>query len=253
MNRTGLLIALAVAAGVGIVFGLYPNLDLALSQALFDRLNPGFARAGPLIGLVRDGSMWLVALIAAPAFVAPVVKLLLPRRPLLRRARAALFLIATLLLAPGLTTNIVLKDYWGRPRPEAIVQFGGSEQFLPWWDPRGPCRNNCSFVAGEPSGAFWTMAAATLAPAPWRPLAYGAAVTFGLGVGLMRMTFGGHFFTDVVFAGVLTFLIIWLVHGAIYRWRRTRLSDAMLEHALERIATPVYDFVVGLWRGKRRA
>jgi membrane-associated PAP2 superfamily phosphatase len=253
MNRTGLLIALAVAAGVGVVFGLFPNLDLALSRLVFDKINPGFARAGPVMDWVRDGSMGLVALIAAPAFVAPVVKLLLPRRPLLIPARAALFLIATLLLAPGLVTNIVLKDYWGRPRPVAIAQFGGGEPFVPWWDPRGPCRNNCSFVAGEPSGAFWTMAAATLAPAPWRPLAYGAAVGFGLGVGFIRMTLGGHFFTDVVFAGVLTFLVIWLVHGAIYRWRRTRLSDATLERALERIATPGYDFVMKLWRGKRRA
>jgi len=33
MNRTGLLIALAVAAVVGVVFGLYPELDLRLSQS----------------------------------------------------------------------------------------------------------------------------------------------------------------------------------------------------------------------------
>ena len=40
---------------------------------------------------------------------------------------------------------------------QEITEFGGQEPFRPWWDPRGACPNNCSFVAGEPSGAFWTM------------------------------------------------------------------------------------------------
>ena len=62
---------------------------------------------------------------------------------------------------------------------------------------------------------------------------------------------GAHFFTDVVFAGVFTFLIIWIAHGLIYRWPRTRLTDETIERALERIAMPGYDFIVGLF-GKRK-
>jgi hypothetical protein len=44
-----------------------------------------------------------------------------------------------------------------------------------------------------------------------------------------------------VFGGIAVFLVIWLVHGLLYRWRKTRLSDAAVERALERIATPGYD------------
>ena len=104
---------------------------------------------------------------------------------------------------------------------------GGKERFTPWWDPRGPCTENCSFVAGEASGAFWTLAPAALAPPQWRLLAYGAALVFGIAMGVLRMAAGAHFFTDVVFAGVLMFLLIWTCHGLIYRWRPTRLTDAM--------------------------
>ena len=39
------------------------------------------------------------------------------------------------------------------------------------------------------------------------------------------MAFGGHFFTDVAAAGLVTFLVIWLVHGYIYRWPSTRMTD----------------------------
>ena len=46
------------------------------------------------------------------------------------------------------------------------------------------------------------------------------------------MSGGGHFFTDVVFAGVFTFLVIWTMHGLIYRWRRTRTTDEAVEQSL---------------------
>jgi membrane-associated PAP2 superfamily phosphatase len=147
---------------------------------------------------------------------------------MLIEVRAALFLIATLALGPGVLTNLVLKDHWGRPRPIDVQQFGGEYRFEPWWDPRGDCPNNCSFIAGEPSGAFWTMAPAALAPPPLQAVAYGAALVFVLALGAFRMAAGAHFFSDVVFAGVLMYLVIWTAHGLIYRWSATRLDEKAL-------------------------
>jgi lipid A 4'-phosphatase len=117
--------------------------------------------------------------------------------------------------------------------------FDGDDRFVPWWDPRGNCPDNCSFVAGEPSGAFWTLAPAALAPPAWRAAATVGALAFGAGLGLVRMAMGGHFFTDVVFSGVFTFLIIWLMHGFLFRWRATATSDRAVERALERLVLPL--------------
>ncbi len=237
MNRTGLVIALAIAAVVGLVFGFRPDLDLKLAALFFDPERGGFWRAyDPPFLRARDAAMWLVTLISLPAFIAPVFKLIRPDRPLVIPGRAVVLMVATLALAPGVVANLVLKEHWGRPRPIDVTQFGGDEHFRPWWDPRGDCPKNCSFVAGEPSGAFWTLAPAAVVPPQWRALAYAAALTFGAAVGLLRMAAGAHFFSDVVFAGVFSFLVIWLMHGLLYRWRHTRISDATVERALERIA-----------------
>jgi membrane-associated PAP2 superfamily phosphatase len=237
MNRTGLALALAVAAAVGLVFGVWPELDLKLAGLFFDPAKHGFWRSHEaLYSHLRDASTWLITLVAAPAVLAPVLKLLRPHRPLLIPGRAVVLMLVTLVLAPGVVANLILKDYWGRPRPIYVTEFGGAERFLPWWDLRGNCRGNCSFVAGEPSGAFWTLAPAALAPPPWRAAAYGAALAFGAAVGALRMAAGAHFFTDVVFAGVFTFLIIWLAHGLIYRWPATRITDAAIERALARVS-----------------
>jgi lipid A 4'-phosphatase len=236
MNRTGLVIALAVAATVGLVFGIRPDLDLELAALFFDPGRGGFWRAYDVPYLrARDAATWLITLVALPAVVALVVKLVRPRRPLLVPGRAIILMLLTLALGPGVVANLVFKEHWSRPRPIDVAEFKGDEHFRPWWDPRGDCPKNCSFVGGEASGAFWTLAPAAVVPPPWRALAYGAAIAFGAGVSALRMAAGAHFFTDVVFAGVFTFLVIWLVHGSLYRWPHTRITDEAVERTIERI------------------
>jgi membrane-associated PAP2 superfamily phosphatase len=249
MNRTGLAIALAVAALVGVVFGVYPQLDLDVSALFFDPTTGTFKMgAQPWTQYSRDVASALITLLVAPAFVAIAGKLILPRRRMLIGGRAALFLIVTLALGPGVLANEILKDHWARMRPVDVTQFGGADRFTPWWDPGGPCPDNCSFIAGEPSGAFWTLAPAALAPPQWRLLTYGAALAFGAFIGGLRIAAGGHFFTDVAFAGVFMFLLAWIVHGLIYRWPPTRLTDKVAERPLEWAGGAARDALVALAR-----
>ena len=255
MNRAGLIVALAVATVVGVLFGLFPQLDLLISAPfypIYDVSHNTFAlHLYPSVQLARDVGLWVGAVIIIPVVAALLLKLLLPRRRLLMSGRAIVFLISTLALGPGLLTNIILKDHWARPRPIDVTQFGGDQHFVAWWDPRGDCPGNCSFVSGDVSGAVWTIAPAALVPPAWRALAYGAALALGTSMAALRIVMGGHFFTDTVFAGVFTFLIIWLVHGLIYRWPRTRLTDDGVERTIERFAMPGHDFVVGLLRKRK--
>jgi lipid A 4'-phosphatase len=249
MTRAALFTALAI----GFVFGLFcavdPQFDLDLAALSFDSARHLFVvNAQPWVQHTRTAARILIALLALPAFLAIVLKLIWPHRRMLIEARAALFLIATLALGPGLLTNVVLKDHWGRPRPIDVQQFGGDYRFEPWWDPRGACPNNCSFIAGEPSGAFWTLAPAALAPPPLQAVAYGAALAFGVGLGAFRMAAGAHFFSDVVFAGVLIYLVIFTVHGLIYRWPRTRLDEKAVADQLGVIG----EWLSGALRGVAR-
>ncbi len=240
MNRTGLYIALALAAVVGGIFGFYPELDLKIARTFVDWGNrPDFTfslRLHPAVWWLREIGLWISAIIVAPAIAALVWKMIRPATPMLIPGRAAIFLVMTLALGPGLLTNLVLKDYWSRSRPVDVTQFGGAEYFVPWWDPRGDCDKNCSFVSGDVSGAYWTMAAAAIAPPQWRALGYAGALALGTAMGFLRMIAGGHFLTDAFFAGFFTFLVIWLCHGLIYRWPSTRTTDRAVERKLENFA-----------------
>lgn len=253
MNRTGLLIALTVAGVVGLSFGLYPELDMALAALFYDLESRQFlSRVHPWLYYLRYGALWLVAIMVLPPLLALAVKAIWPRRPLLMSGRAIIVLLVTLALGPGIVVNTIFKDNWGRPRPGEVTQLGGDQTFVAWWDARGTCPNNCSFASGDASAAFWTLAPAALTPPAWRPVAYAASIAFGLGVGVLRMVFGGHFFSDVVFAGVFVFLVIWLVHGLVYRWPRTRTTDEAVDAWLERHVGGAQDRVARLFGANRR-
>jgi membrane-associated PAP2 superfamily phosphatase len=250
MNRTGLYIALALSAVLGLLFGIWPELDLYLAGLFFDPVTHTFPlKFSVLAEFFRNAAMWIAWGIALPFLVAFVVKMARPDKPLMLPGRPMVLLLVSLLLAAGILTNLTFKSHWGRPRPIVVTEFSGPQQFVAWWDPRGSCNRNCSFFSGEGATAFWTFAPAALAPPAWRPLAYVAATVFGTVTSVLRMAFGGHFFTDVAAAGLITFIVIWLLHGYLYRWPSTRTTDARIDAALTRFAWPFYRRLQK-WRGR---
>jgi len=233
MNRTGLFIALAVAFFAGLLLAVFPQLDLMLARLFYDNDSRQFAFAPHgLAQYARRGAMWIAWAFAAPAIVAPIVKLIRPRKPLLIPGRAMIFLLSTILLTAIVLPNLIFKHYSGRPRPIATSEFNGPDAFRPWWDPRGGNGHNGSFFSGEAATAFWTYAPAALAPLSIRPLAFAAATIFGLTIGIFRMAFGAHYASDVLAAGVAAFLVTWVMHGLVYRWKTARFTDEQIDQSL---------------------
>jgi lipid A 4'-phosphatase len=70
MNRTGLFIALALALVVGLLFGIYPELDLKLAALFYDAATKSFPlKLYTLAVIARDGAMWIAWGLAMPAIV----------------------------------------------------------------------------------------------------------------------------------------------------------------------------------------
>ena len=165
-----------------------------------------------------------------PAGIALVGKFLFPRRRMLIKGQAALFLIATLAVGPGLITNTHVEGSLG---PGAADRRYGVRRDQPFHPVVGPTRRLPEQLlvhrrrAGRrvlDHGAGSACAAAMAARSPTARRS-----TFGIAVGVLRIAGGGHFFTDVVFAGVFVYLEIWLVYCLIYRWPATALSEDAIE------------------------
>jgi lipid A 4'-phosphatase len=235
--RTVGFVLVGLAALTGLVFAVAPGIDLAVAGYFHGvAVQETMPRLFHAIVVLRKLEPVVTMLAIAPAIVVLLVKLFWPRRATIMPARAALFLIVSLVLGPGLLVNVVLKDHWARPRPGMVTDFGGDMTFRPWWDPHGACTYNCSFVSGETSSAVWLAAPALLVPLPWRYAAFAGVAVYAAGIGVMRLLLGGHFLSDVLFAAIFTGLVIWTVHGRLLRWRMPP-TDATIDTALARIGS----------------
>lgn len=235
-----LCVLLLIGVLTGAVFAVDPMLDLQAAsffRGLLSRLETHAFY--PAFEWFRDlGPLILVAAVA-PAVIAVIIKMFAPGRRCPMSSRAALFLLLSLALGPGLLVNGVLKPNWPRARPYMVSEFGGEYSFTPWWDWRGTCDSNCSFVSGEVAGASWLAAPAMLLPPPSRYVALGAVAVYGTAFAFIRLLVGGHFLSDVIFAGVFTGLVIWAVHGLLFRWPATRIDEQAIDAALARLGAVV--------------
>ncbi len=184
------------------------GLDLAVARWLhgFGRF---FDTDSGWLGVLYHWAPWPSLLLAAGALGGLAVA---PWMSAARRyRRAALFLVLLMALGPGLLVNVILKDYTGRPRPYQSEPFGGPFPYREAWE-LGPPGEGYSFPSGHASTAFYWMGLFFVC---WRSrrrcawIALGVGLAWGLVIGVVRMVQGGHFLSDVLWAGGLIYLLGW--------------------------------------------
>jgi membrane-associated PAP2 superfamily phosphatase len=201
-----ILVVSALIALTFAVFALWPGVDLAVAHFFYDhggfvgrdgleRFGRDFFRVAPFVVLAAYVALYALRRAGVAVFWAPT-------------GLGVIFLIATMAIGPGLVVNLGLKDHAHRPRPVHVVEFGGADEFRPWYRFDGACKKNCSFVSGEAATGLWMTAPALLLPPPARLPALAFAFLFGAGAGLLRIAFGGHFLSDALLGGLITLWII---------------------------------------------
>ena len=118
------------------------------------------------------------------------------------------FLVLCMSLGPGLVANLVFKDEWGRARPKNVIEFGGDKQFTRALLPANQCTRSCSFVSGEASSVFVPFYAAAAIMPQWAAPLLIAGTAGGFLTGAVRISQGGHFVSDIVFAGLFMILLV---------------------------------------------
>lgn len=235
--KLSLYLIAADAVIVGLIFAIWPELDLKISAQFYDAATRTFPHANDAVVVFLRNLNRAVDMLFGIAFLLAIVcKIMRPDSLLIFSGRMMLFLSLTFALAPGLVANVIFKEHWGRPRPVHVTQFNGPAQFVRWSDNGGSCRNNCSFFSGEVSAAAWTLAPAVLMPVPWRPAAVTIALVFTGVNTFVRVAQGGHFFSDAAFAIIATSFIIWLMYGAIYRGWWKDATEEIIEARMTRFA-----------------
>lgn len=240
LTRFLFLTAVLVLAAAIAVVAIFPEADLVVARWFWTPADAFWLSGHGWAALLRRVSMWPTIGLGIAALVSVLQHILAPSSRQFMTARAAVFLFLTVVAAPVVLVNGVLKEHWDRARPVHVTELGGPWRFTPWWRPGDgtECRTNCSFISGESSGAAWLAAPALLAPPAVRPAALAAVAAYTVLISALRMGFGGHFLSDTLIATLLTLLIVALGYHWLYRQPSAPGEDALAAR-LARLGAPV--------------
>ncbi|MFN0065355.1 MAG: phosphatase PAP2 family protein [Chlamydiales bacterium] len=214
---------------ISILAPFTPWLDLALARFFFKEgafYNSPFFRFMFCYG-ERFG--FLVAFIALAVFL---LSFFAERFRKMRRG--ALAMVVTLILGAGLVVNVGLKEFWGRPRPKQVIEFGGTQHYRPFWSPNfGKVEGDAqkSFPSGHTAIGFYYLSLLLVGRRYRNRALYysGLGLTSFWGIGLMltRVVQGGHFFSDVIVSpAIMWWSALFVDHLLFTRQNPPALGDA---------------------------
>lgn len=199
------LVVLTILAAI---FFATSDLDLWAAQSFYhpeNLQNPWLEENQPLWLFFYHGAPWLTGILLLGSLSVLVGALFKPEFKKIRIQAIYIFLV--IFLGSGFIINAVLKPYWGRPRPREVIELGGQHNYRPFYLPDFGAQGK-SFPCGHCSVGFsyglfyWVFKKRRpkLAMA-----ALGGSLFFGAMMGVGRIAAGGHFFSDVVWAGLIVY------------------------------------------------
>lgn len=203
-----------------VLFHLFPEVDIWTSMLFYSPETDFFLKENTFVLWVY-GSVEFLALILVVSLPGVLLVLLIRKKPIFSiTPKKIAYLICVLALGPGLMVNVVLKNHWGRARPDQIEVFGGHKQFTLPFVMSSECESNCAFVSGHASVGFYWVAAAFLL-GPYQIYGIAASIFYGMLIGIARIMQGGHFLSDVIFSFFLVYAIAKILYYLMFERFRT--------------------------------
>ncbi len=211
ISRIFIIFSLVVA----IIFAIYPELDLRVSELFYDAKEGFFLKNQEPFAFMHDYLDEILKGIGVILILLFIYQLIAKKSFKHLNKRAIAFIFTFALVGPGIVTNLLIKEHSSRARPINIEHFGADEgkQFTPYYSLFGKCKTNCSFISGHLSGSMILLALAYIFKSR---LIFASALGFVVLMGVSRVVQGAHFLSDVLFAFIINFIILKMIYYLFY-------------------------------------
>lgn len=201
-----------------ILFVMFPTLDINISKYFF--IDGKFiSEEYTFIKILRSNLKTIMIIIPILSLILLLLFVLVKNNYYFKNHNNLRFKLVLLgfvigpVLGCGLVANLYFKDTWGRARPSYIVEFGGEKKYSQPFVKSDQCYKNCSWISGETSGAFSLLFGSLLLR---NHIFLVCNYILGLLVFFCRLSMGGHFFSDNIYAFFFMIYLAYLYKYFIY-------------------------------------
>tara|TARA_Y100001968_G_scaffold246601_1_gene230868 strand:+ start:51 stop:1382 length:1332 start_codon:yes stop_codon:yes gene_type:complete len=195
---------------VFILFVLYVSvgnsIDIYISSLFYEGNQKFFIESFSLTSvLIRK---IFLPLLIVYIFICPVLALYTPIKNIFFGYKIIfkdiVFIFSSVIFNLIIIVNVLLKGFWGRARPNDILELGGKDSFSAWFQYSDACNTNCSFVSGDASVGFSLIVFYLITK---NRLFFWLSLLSGIILGTVRITEGGHFFSDILMSGLIIYFL----------------------------------------------
>lgn len=201
------LIPLAVLAGLT-VFSRLGNFDFEAQKAIYIAGGDSWDFGNrSLWKFLYDYGTLPAAIISGIALLGYILSMFKERWK--NWSQCCLFIILLAVVGPGIVSNLLLKEYWGRPRPRSVEELGGTYKFEPVLTIDNSSSGK-SFPCGHATMGYFFIGGFFLLRRYHRSWAFFFLIfglCLGFFMGVARMCQGGHFFSDVIWSGAIMYFV----------------------------------------------
>jgi lipid A 4'-phosphatase len=209
-----------IIAIISAILIIYPQIDLQIQQLFWDNNSGFFLKNNQYVIAIYKLIPKLTMAFTISIFMLWIILWIIYKKFWDSKRKKMLYLLLCLLIGPGLFVNTIFKDNFGRARPSQIMEFGGEKSFSRAFSITSNCLKNCSFVSGHASVGFYFSAISFITAGIISSLFFYGAIILGLIIGMVRISQGGHFFSDVFFSGMVVIIVNYFIYLLMFNFSK---------------------------------
>ncbi len=189
---------------IAVVLAIFPKLDTTFSNLFYVFPLDFIYKNHPVVVMIFR-LVPIVTILWSGMCLVYLIYLFFQKKRII--SSPAFYLLLAALMGPGLLVNYGLKEHMGRARPKHILEFGGDKAFSGPLRFSRECSANCSFTSGHAAMGYYFSAVSYIVPIPYKAITFILGTALGSVIGFGRIIQGGHFLSDVIFSGLIIFLV----------------------------------------------
>ncbi len=207
-----LLYSILATCILAMIFIIYPEVDIMFSKLFFSEVHNKFYLAhNSFLKFMSKFAYFLAFLLLSSVSISILKTFIKTKSFRFEIYKSQIIVLLVFLIGNLIVVQLYSKPYFERARPIKVKEFYGHLAFSSAFEVSNQCKHNCSFVSFHTSIGMLFLIYSFCQICKRREVMIATSLLFTVFLGLMRISQGRHFLSDVVFSACFMMITYYLI------------------------------------------